>query len=178
MGDETIAVTNHEMSAADAVALLNEFDRCGVDVCVGGGWCVDAHLGGRTRPHSDLNVWLPATQFDRAIVALVATGVDRLLPWGDDRPWNFVLHDGDRRRVDLHIYEEATQDLLHYGGRSGETFPSAALSGQGTVAGRAVRCEDPEWALRWHTGYPPREVDHHDIAALCSAFGFDPPTGF
>ncbi len=171
-------VTTHEMSADDTVALLDSFDEAGVDICVGGGWAVDANLRRQTRPHGDLDIWLPADHFDRAVIALVAVGVDRLYPWGDDRPWNFVLHDGSRRRVDLHVFEAAEGGLLHYGGRVGETFPSVALDGHGEIAGRPLRCEDPGWSLRWHTGYPPRVVDHHDVAALCSTFGFDPPPGF
>lgn len=35
----------------------------------------------------------------------------------------------------------------------------------------AVRCEAAEWAVRWHTGYPPRDVDRHDVSRLCERFG-------
>ena len=168
----------HVMSDTSLLELLDHFEHHGVDVCVGGGWGVDANVGRQTRPHGDADLWLPAEQFDRAIVALVASGVDRLFPWGGDRPWNFVLHDGSSRRVDLHVYEDAGDGLLHYGGRVGEMFPAEALGGRGTVAGRVIRCESPEWSLRWHTGYTPREVDFLDVALLCEAFGFETPTEF
>jgi lincosamide nucleotidyltransferase A/C/D/E len=166
------------MSATSLLALLGQFSHHGVDVCVGGGWSVDANVGRQTRQHSDADLWLPADQFDRAVVALVAAGIDRLFPWGDDRPWNFVLHDGASRRVDLHIYEAAEEGLVRYGGCAGETFPAEALQGQGTVDGRAVRCETPEWSLCWHTGYAPRPVDFLDVAELCEAFGFELPSAF
>ena len=106
----------HVMDAVDAVAILDSLEASGVDVCVGGGWAVDALLGKQTRTHSDLDLWTPATSFERAVAAFVHCGVDRLYPWGDERPWNFVLHDGARRRVDLHLYETLASGDLHYGG--------------------------------------------------------------
>ncbi len=77
---------------------------------------MDALVGRQTRIHSDLDLWVPAARFDRAILAFVHMEIDRLYPWGDDRPWNFVLHDGDARRLDLHLFEETPEGWLHYGG--------------------------------------------------------------
>ena len=139
-------------------------------------WGVDALLGRQTRPHADLDVWLDASTFERAVAGLVAAGVDRLFPWGDERPWNFVLHDGATRRVDLHLFEFLADGLVHYGGAAtGETFPSAAFAGRGVIGDRMVRCESPEWSLKWHTGYPPRSFDRADMALLCDHFGLDLP---
>jgi lincosamide nucleotidyltransferase A/C/D/E len=68
---------------------------------------------------------------------------------------------------------------LHYGPVvGGDTFPGQALGGEGTIAGVTVRCEAPDWAVRWHTGYPPRPTDHHDIARLCGRFGVPVPDAF
>jgi len=170
----------HEMRAADALAIMDVLDDAGVDACLSGGWSVDALVGRRTRAHADLDLWLPATSFDVAEPAFVELGIDRLYPWGDDRPWNFVLHDGERRRVDLHLYEPLSDgELFHYGGvESGETFPCEALGGRGVIDGRPVRCESPEWCLRFHLGYPPRPVDLTDVNALCRTFGWDVPDGY
>jgi lincosamide nucleotidyltransferase A/C/D/E len=169
-------VSDHLMDEASAVEILDAFVAGGVEPCVGGGWAIDALLGEQTRAHADLDVWLPATSFDRAVEVFVRVGIDRLYPWGDDRPWNLVVHDGARRRVDLHLYEILANGELHYGGvETGETFPAAALQGSGALGGRPVRCEAPEWALRWHTGYPPRREDLHDIPRLCARFGLDCP---
>ncbi|WP_405095193.1 nucleotidyltransferase domain-containing protein [Micromonospora sp. NBC_01412] len=167
------------MTAEDAVALLGRLSDHQVDVCVGGGWGVDALLKDQTREHSDLDVWAPAAQLERLFVALAKGGVDRVLPWPDDRPWNFVLHDGGRLRVDLHLYEPLPEGALHYGSAvDGVVFPAEALAGDGLIAGRAVRCEAAEWAVRWHTGYPPRAVDRHDVPLLCERFGIDLPGAF
>lgn len=45
-------------------------------------------------------------------VALTQAGMDRVLPWPGDRPWNFVRPDGIRRRVDLHLYEPRADGWL------------------------------------------------------------------
>lgn len=166
------------MTAGQAVQLLDELAAAGVDACVGGGWAVDALLGEQTREHGDLDLWVTAVDLDPLIATFAARGLDRLLPWGGDRPWNVVLHDGGTLRVDLHLYEPRGDGSWHYGSAlGGETLPDAALEGRGTIAGRAVRCDAAEWSVRWHTGYPPREVDRHDVAALCARFGIAVPPG-
>ncbi|WP_329140426.1 DUF4440 domain-containing protein [Streptomyces sp. NBC_01476] len=126
------------MTATEAVALLGSLQEHGVDACVGGGWGVDALLGEQTREHADLDLWLPTDRLEPLFVALSGHGVDRVLPWPDDRPWNFVLHDGARRRIDLHLYEPLPDGTMHYGSVSdGATFPAEALAGGGGIAGSA-----------------------------------------
>ena len=167
------------MTAEDAAGLLEELGDNGVDYCVGGGWAVDALLEEQTREHSDLDLWLPADHLERLFVAFAARGVDRIFPWPGDRPWNFVLHDGARRRVDLHLYEVVRDGSVHYGSVvDGVAFPAEAFAGQGLIAGIPVRCESAEWAVRWHTGYPPREVDRHDLPLLSRRFGIPLPQTF
>jgi lincosamide nucleotidyltransferase A/C/D/E len=58
------------------------------------------------------------------------------------------------------------------------TFPVEALAGRGRIAGTDVRCESPEWTVRWRTGYPPRPNDLHDVSLLCGKFGIPLPAGF
>jgi lincosamide nucleotidyltransferase A/C/D/E len=164
------------MAVEDAADLLAGLDDHGVDVCVGGGWAVDALLQEQTRDHADLDLWLPAAHLERLFVALAERGIDRILPWPGDRPWNFVLHDGVRQRVDLHLYETRPDGSLHYGSVvDGEAYPAEALSGRGVISDTAVRCEAPSWAVQWRTGYPPRAVDRHDVPLLCQRFGIPLP---
>jgi lincosamide nucleotidyltransferase A/C/D/E len=107
---------------------------------------------------------------------MVALGIDKLFPWPGDRPWNWVLHDGQSRRVDLHLYEWESATRWHYGSAmSGDSFPAAALAGSGVLDGLPVSCETPTWALQFRSGYPPRDVDRHDIRVLCERFELDPP---
>jgi lincosamide nucleotidyltransferase A/C/D/E len=172
-------VPPHDMPAADAVALLGRLEDHGVDVCLSGGWAVDALLERQTRDHEDLDLWARADQLERVFIGLAECGVDRILPRPGDRPWNFVLHDSGRLRVDLHLYEPLADGVLHYGSVADNlTFPAGALAGQGRIADMAVRCEAPEWSIRWHTGYPPRDVDRHDVPLLCRRFGLPLPESF
>ena len=165
------------MTAADVTALLDALDEHQVAACVGGGWGVDALLEEQTREHADLDLWAPAAHLEWLFRAFAARGVDRIFPWPGDRPWNFVLHDGDRLRVDLHLYEPLPDGSLRYGSAvDGATFPAEALAGRGVIAGRPVRCEAPEWSVRWHTGYPARAADRHDVPLLCRRFGLPVPS--
>jgi lincosamide nucleotidyltransferase A/C/D/E len=169
----------YDMSAECAVALIRALHEQGVAACVGGGWSVDALLGEQTRPHSDLDLWVDAVDLHELFRALSDQGIARILPWPGDRPWNFVLHDGDHRRVDLHLYERLPQGGRHYGPvAEGVTIPVGALDGHGVIAGTQVRCESPQWAVRCHTGYPPRNVDRHDLPLLCTRYGIPLPADF
>lgn len=148
-------------------------------MCVGGGWAVDALLGRQTRPHSDLDLWVEATDCEALLAGLSEQGVDRIHPWPGDRPWNFVVHDRVARRVDLHFFEAIGDGQLHYGSLAAPfRFAEPDLTGIGTIGGSEVRCERPEFAIQCRTGYPPREVDRHDVAALCDRFGIAAPVEY
>lgn len=165
-------VIDYAMPATAARTLLGALQADGVAACVGGGWAVDALVGRQTRPHADLDLWVDARDTERLFAAFVRQGVDRIYPWRGDRPWNFVLHDGRSRRVDLHFYEACETGELRYGGVSSPfLFSASDLSGRGEIAGMRVRCEHPEFALRNHTGYDPRDTDRHDIAVLSQYVG-------
>lgn len=172
-------MTDYVMPAETARTLVAAMHAHDVTVCVGGGWAVDALVGRQTRPHSDLDVWVDAAETEGLFAALVGQGVDRIHPWPGDRPWNFVLHDGDRRRIDLHLYETVGAGRLHYGSVNGPfVFTGDDLSGRGEIDGLSVRCERPEFALQTHTGYDTRDSDRHDVAVLCSEFGLRPPPAY
>jgi lincosamide nucleotidyltransferase A/C/D/E len=172
-------MSRYLMSADSALRLLGGLEERHVDYCLGGGWGVDALLGEQTRDHSDLDLWLPAAHLERLFVAFSMAGVDRIFPWPGDRPWNFVLHDGHTLRVDLHLYELVPSGSVYYGSvLDGDTFPADAFTGRGCINGVSVPCEEPAWALRWRTGYPPRDVDRHDVPLLAARFGFALPEAF
>jgi lincosamide nucleotidyltransferase A/C/D/E len=164
-------MASYSMPASAALALLIALDGNDVSACVGGGWSVDALLGEQTRPHSDLDLWIRASDTEALFITFAQQGIDRICPWPGDRPWNFVLHDAHARRVDLHFYERLDAERLHYGSAAAPfIFTEPDLSGQGSIAGVAVRCESPQFALQCHTGYQPREIDRRDVAALCKQF--------
>ena len=167
------------MPPETARSLLSALQDHGVAACVGGGWAVDALVGHQTRHHSDLDVWVEACDFEGLFAVFADQGVDRIHPWPGDRPWNFVLHDGRSRRVDLHLYESLPDGRLHYGSvKAPFLFSGQDISGNGQIAGMPVRCEHPEFALQNRTGYEARAVDRHDVALLCERFGLEPPENY
>lgn len=169
----------HLMESVNAVRIVSSLRRAGVEATVGGGWAVDALLCEQTRQHSDLDLWVAADGLEALTKTFVGIGLDRLFPWGDDRPWNFVVHDGGELRVDLHFYEHLADGRVHYGSvRGGDVFDLACLRGHGTIDDTAVVCESPEWALQCHTGYAPRSVDRDDVKHLCTTFGFRLPEAY
>jgi lincosamide nucleotidyltransferase A/C/D/E len=172
-------MSEYAMPPETARALVAALDARAVDVRIGGGWAVDALVGRQTRDHSDLDVWVEAKHAEGLLAVLTEAGIDRIHPWPGGRPWNFVLHDGLTRRVDLHFYESVGSGLLQYGSVLAPfTFSGEDLAGRGEIAGTPVRCERPEFALRNRTGYEPRDSDRHDVAMLCEHFGLRPPDGY
>jgi lincosamide nucleotidyltransferase A/C/D/E len=172
-------VTEYAMPPETVRTLITALQQYGVAACIGGGWAVDALVGKQTREHLDLDVWVDAEDFEGLVAAFADQGVDRIYPWPGDRPWNFVLHDGHSRRVDLHLYETLSDGRLNYGSlKAPFMFTRDDLSGEGEIAGSSVQCECPEFALQNHTGYEPREIDRHDVAVLCERFGLQPPENF
>jgi lincosamide nucleotidyltransferase A/C/D/E len=167
------------MRAEAASEFMAALQAHGVAACVGGGWAVDALVGKQTRPHEDLDIWVDAADTEALFAAVVDQGLDRIYPWPGDRPWNFVLHDGESRRVDLHMYELLANGRLHYGSVTAPfVFTERDLSGRGQIAGIPVRCERPEFALQNRTGYKARDTDRHDVAVLCGHFGIQLPHSY
>jgi hypothetical protein len=85
-------MTAHVMDADNARRILSSLQRAGVEATVGGGRAIDALLGDQTRLHSDLDLWVAAEDPGSLIKTFVGLVLDRLFPWGNDRPWNFVIH--------------------------------------------------------------------------------------
>ena len=167
----------HTMPPAVAAEILRALQKKHVEVYVGGGWAVDALLQRNTREHDDLDLWLPIGSAEGCFAVMAEIGLDRIFPWPGDRPWNFVLHDGGARRVDLHFFERLSDGRVHYGSvREGEVLPSEAFAGTGSITDLVVRCESPAWAVKFHEGYPPRPKDRHDVTLLCELFGIDIPS--
>jgi lincosamide nucleotidyltransferase A/C/D/E len=161
------------MTGSDVLIVLQALQRQGVDVCVDGGWAVDALLGAQTRQHDDLDIAVPHGHVPRLRATLTRLGfVERLRP--DLAPHNFVLATPDGQAVDVHSY------ILASDGRNvgGIGYAAEDFNGEGIIDGFIVRCIGPESLIRFHTGYQPDENDRHDVRLLCQRFGLTPPSGF
>ena len=158
------------MNASDVVNLLDFFEQSGLDVHVDGGWAVDALLGRQTRSHDDLDIAIPHAQV-RLLRHLMASRRFQERLQADSWECNFVLADASDRRLDVHSY------TLDAAGKnvSGVPYTAEHLTGTGVIAGRPVRCIDPVWLVKFHTGYKVDESDYYDVRLLCERFGLPLP---
>jgi lincosamide nucleotidyltransferase A/C/D/E len=163
------------MSAKDARGLYDLLERGGIKIWIDGGWAVDAVLCEQTRDHSDLDIALE-TRFLSRLREVMADRCFEQIPRDDTRPWNFVLGNGDGLEVDVHAFTFDENGNGVYGPpENGDYYWADALTGEGVIEGRPVRCISPEWLVRWHTGYELKETDFHDVRALCQRFGIELP---
>jgi lincosamide nucleotidyltransferase A/C/D/E len=149
---------------AEVVAVLAALVESECPAWVGGGWGVDALVGHQTRPHRDLDLAIDARGEPAAIAALDRLGYHIQTDW---RPVRLELSRLGGSWVDLHpvIFDSTghgrQQDL------SGGWFdyPAGCLT-IGCLDGLPIRCLSVDQQIRFHTGYPPRDIDRHDLALL------------
>src|SRR5712672_2670106 len=102
-GDGSYPGKQLKMTANDVIEIVQLLEQNGIDVCVDGGWGVDALLGEQTRMHSDLDIAIPHKDVVLIRTLLEARGY-RDVPRDDTRDCNFVLGDNQGRQVDVHTY--------------------------------------------------------------------------
>ena len=154
-----------QMSAAEVISLLQLFRHDHINVCVDGGWGVDALLGEQTRPHADLDIALEHKDVPLIRALLEARGyLD--VPREDTRDCNFVMGDAQGHLVDIHSYTFDAAGMLVFG----VAYPFDSLNGAGSINGQPLKCISPEWMVKFHSGYPLDENDYHDVKLLCRHF--------
>jgi len=162
----------------EVVRLCQCFERENLAFWVDGGWGVDALLGRQTRPHSDLDLAVNLADlaaFDRL---LQHQGYARIAR-DHDPEWNWVLRHQSGRSVDLHgfVRDAMGNGILGDPGE-GSSYPAGALEGRGAISGFAVGCIAAPFVLAFRNGFEPRDLDRHDVTALCAQFGFALPSRF
>jgi lincosamide nucleotidyltransferase A/C/D/E len=161
------------MEAREAAELIEFLEQHGIEVCVDGGWAVDALLGQQTRPHADLDIALPHQHVPRLHELLGARGY-REVPRDDSWECNFVVANPYGLEVDVHSYTlDGAGNHLH-----GVPYIREQLTGSGSINGYPVRCISPEWLVKFHSGYALDENDYRDVRALCERFGIPMPDEF
>ena len=168
-----------DMTAAEAVAVLDLLTGAGMEPVVDGGWAVDSVLGRQTRDHGDLDLCIAADQVDRALQLLDQRGYSVM---EDGRPTRLELRSrgGVGPQVDLHplVFDSKGNGVQRLSAQSSFTYPAAGLAGRGSIAGRPVRCLTPELQLACHQGYEPDEDDYDDVGELAAILGILPPSPF
>lgn len=163
-------ILRDETTAADVVAFVELLRAHGIEVCLDGGWGVDALLGWQSRTHADLDIALEHRHVPAVRALLDARGY-RDVPRDDTRDCNFVMGDEMGRLIDIHTYTFGENGKLTFG----LDYPPESLTGSGVVAGVPVRCITPEWLIKFHSGYELDEGDYRDVRLLCEKFGIPLP---
>jgi lincosamide nucleotidyltransferase A/C/D/E len=164
---------NPEMTAHDVITFVELINSNGIDVCIDGGWGVDALLGEQTRIHTDLDIAVQHKDGAQIRVLLEARGY-KDVPRDDTRDCNFVLGDEEGHLIDIHSYTFDSAGNIVFG----VEYPYDSLNGTGTIKGFQVKCITPEWMVRFHTGYNLVDNDYHDVKLLCQRFGIIMPSEY
>jgi lincosamide nucleotidyltransferase A/C/D/E len=148
------------MPAATVLEILDRLRTQDLDVCLAGGWGIDALLGRQTREHRDLDLLHRAGQETQVLQAL-----HDFRETENARPVRFVLTREDGAELDLHPLHfapdgSATQAADDHGGTF--AYPAACFV-TGTIAGTPVPCISVAQQRYFHRGYEPRP---HDIADM------------
>ncbi len=160
------------MEAKDVIKLYKLFEENDIEVWIDGGWGIDALLGKQTRPHSDLDIAIYHKNKPKLLKLLEERGY-KDIERDDTSDWNFVLGNG-KREVDVHtfVFDNSGNNVY------GTAYPKESLAGSGTINGESVKCIHPEWVVKFHANYEPKEKDLKDIKALCDKFGLELPKNY
>jgi lincosamide nucleotidyltransferase A/C/D/E len=138
-------------------------EAAGVSVVVCGGWGVDALLGSQSRPHDDLDVWVPVEAERTMIGRLAERGFTEVRR---DSPVNYVLGDRSDRRVDVHVMHVRADGSSVYDGDEPYVMPATAFV-TGAIGGVEVRCVSAAQQMLDHSGgYEPGDTDFADMRLL------------
>jgi lincosamide nucleotidyltransferase A/C/D/E len=158
------------MTAGDVLMVLDALGGVPVRAWLDGGWGIDALFGHQHRDHRDLDLVVELPAVDALVATLAGIG----FPVAEDHlPTRLVLRSDDGRQVDVH---PVTFDARGTGWQARASadgtdcpYPAAAFT-TGAVGGRSVGCLTAELQVAHHTGYPPDEIDRHDMRLLQTRF--------
>ena len=162
------------MDARSVMEIIDALEAADVPVWVNGGWGVDSLIGEQTRPHDDLDVFIPSACVEASQQALRPLGFELMT---DELPQGYVVRDAADRRVDFHPLTMQTDGsgVQHMLNGGTWVMSSAGSQGSGLIGGRAVRCLTPDEAVREHLGYEPGRQDYEDMQLLRDRFGVQLP---
>ena len=150
------------------VDFVIQMKNLNVKVWIDGGWGVDALLGKQTRPHGDLDIAIEYKDVEKALQLLKMQGYKEIRR---DNEWNFVVGDDLGHEIDFHIFVFDDQGKIV----DGLKYPEESLTGTGIIGDCVVACISPHHLVQFHTDYPLRKSDYHDVSLLCEKFGIEYP---
>ncbi len=152
------------MLLPDVVAVSASLRQAGVHHWVAGGWGVDALVGRVTRSHRDLDLAVRAEDLDRAVAVLARMGYRPETDW---LPVRLELTAPGAQWVDLHPVVFDRHGDGRQAGLDGAVFayPAQDLV-SGVLEGYVLPCLSAARQRIFHSGYPLRPQDEHDLRLL------------
>ena len=153
-----------ETSLEEMLAVLQALNASGCRYWLEGGWGVDALVGRQTRTHRDVDIDIDAVCEAATLSVLKEMGYVIETDW---RPNRVELAATGRGWVDLHpllVDEDGSARQAALGGGF-HLFPASYLA-VGSLAGLTIPCVSVAAQRLFHSGYPPRDVDVHDLQLL------------
>lgn len=163
------------MTVEQAAELYELLDEHGVRCWVMGGWGVDALVGRVTRDHKDLDLLVHVADLRRFDDVTRAAGFARQFEWSENQRIEVdgVSHDSafvdahqDGRVVDVHAIDVQDDGRLRQFHTDPWPLPVDSLSGEGSLAGRSVRCVSRAAQLAMHSSYDLPEKHRQDVELL------------
>lgn len=162
------------VSKEDAIEIILYAEENEIDIWLDGGWGVDALLGGETRSHNDIDLFVEEKNGKTFIEILKEKGFTEVVEaytTTDHTVWK----DDNDRIIDLHVFEFNEQGDLVF---EGESYPSNVFSGIGKIGDKVVKCINAENQILFHLGYEHDENDVHDVRLLCDRFNIPVPSEY
>ena len=134
-------------SVENVLRILDVLEKAGVPASIGGGWGIDALVGRQTRPHSDIDLCVPAEQSDAAAGALATLGFEMTV---DERPTRFVMAGVGLGSIDLHPLRFLADGTARLAAPDGSeyVFPVGSLDANGTIGGQPCAVSRPNSSWR------------------------------
>lgn len=152
------------------VELYNLLERNGIKIWLDGGWGIDALLGKQTRDHQDLDIAVHRKDVKK--LRKLLSSYKELKNKSSEK--NFLLEDDLGHKIDVHVFAFDSKGNNTYG----ILYPYLSLKGKGEIGGKIVNCISPEWVIKFHSYYEPKDKDIQDIKALCEKFGLNRPDNY
>jgi lincosamide nucleotidyltransferase A/C/D/E len=152
------------MALSEVMTVLDVVEQLGCRYWLEGGWGVDALLGHQSRPHRDMDLDIDACHEAEVLAALAGLGYVVETDW---RPNRVELVAAGRGWVDVHPLSLRADGgaLQPAPGGGAHEFPRTHFT-VGSLAGRPVPCFTVAAQRLFHSGYPPRAEDVHDLRLL------------
>jgi lincosamide nucleotidyltransferase A/C/D/E len=171
-----------QMTAGQALEIVDVLMDAGVQTWLAGGWGVDALVGHQTREHSDLDLLIAHSDESTALRAVGEDGYSVYDRWADgllDRTFHLVNR-RLRRAVEMSMvqfHSENWRERVDELARS-EGFMVPEIFTSGVLDGRPVPCVTIEMQLALHVGYKLHDEDLVDVALLCDHYSLVRPRSY